>query len=160
MRATERRCKNGDIVIVSDTPFHRHFEVRTTYPLAECLNQQFFINQFTWFRRGDRINILRFSTDDWDGKNCELLEGIEGVRVAHADRNGVDLRLMYAPLSFKETAEPGITVCRGFAGKFAVRVDGAIEATRNTVVEAREYAEQRGRELGKEVVDLTVKKAA
>lgn len=149
----ERRCKDGDVCMVAATPWHSQFEIRTTYPLSEVLNPQFFLPVRSRFRKGDRINIVRYDNDTWN----EILEVVEGLRVLAVDSLGVETLITYPPIDLKERTVDGVVVARGFAGRFVVRVDGAKETEWNTLVEAREEGERRSKQLNKPLTDLTIK---
>lgn len=149
----ERRVKDGDVCIVAPTPFHTYFEIRTTFPLAEVLNPTFLLPVRGRFRKGDRINYVRYDNDTWN----EILEVVEGVRVLAVDSLGVEILVTYPPIDLKERSVDGVVVARGFAGRFVVRVDGAKESEWNTLVEAREEGERRAKQLGKPFADLTLK---
>lgn len=145
MKTIERRCTDGDLAMSDAMPFCQHYEARTTYPLKECLNNQFFLNVRGRLRSGDRINIVRYDNDTWK----RVIECVEGVRIVAVDSAGVEIMQMFAPMSLNEEGEVGVVVGRGWGGQYAIRVDGTAYATRNTVVEANEYAEMMALETGK-----------
>lgn len=148
------RCKNGDLAIISESPFHSHWSARTAHPVEKCLHPRFFLNQRTQLRAGDTVDIIRYENDTWQ----RVLEVIRCLTVVHADNAGVELMVYFDVKKLDQPGEKGIVVARGFAGQFVIRVDGATHATRNTVVEAREYAEMLSQETGRPWEDLTVKK--
>lgn len=140
-----RRLKNGDLAMADAMPFGQHFEARTVYPVDQCLNSDFFMNVRSNLRAGDRVNIVRYDNDTWR----QVLEVIEGVRVISVDNLGVELMATFAPVKLNKPGEEGIVIDRGFKGQFVIRVDGDTHASRNTVVEAEEYAQGLSAEIGK-----------
>lgn len=158
MNDPERRCKNGDLSLIAQGPFQSWWEVRTTYPLEQCINNQFFVNERSNFRAGDCINMVRYDNDTWK----QVLEVCNMIRVGFCDANGVELIQDFAIKKHDKPGEQGIVVGRGFAGKFVVRVDGATYVARNTLVEANEAAVELGREKGLPVTlyDAKTKKPA
>ena len=139
------RLKNGDLAMCDAMPFGQHFEARTTHPVEQCLHPDFFMNVRTNLRAGDRINVVRYDNDTWK----RVLEVIEGVRVVYVDNMGVELLPTFAAVKLDKPGEEGIVIDRGFKNQFVIRVDGATHATRNTVVEAEEYAQLLSLESGK-----------
>lgn len=148
------RCKNGDLHIVNQSAFGSTWACRTPHPIEKCLHSMFFITQRHQLRAGDSIDIYRFENDTFQ----RVIEQIKSVTVRYCDSAGVELAPYFQVAKLDEPGEKDIVVARGFAGQFVIRVDGATHATRNTVVEAREYAEMLSQETGRPWEDLTVKK--
>ena len=96
-------------------------------------------------RAGDRINLVRYENDTWG----RVLEVMEGIRVTAVDNAGVELMTTFDLVSLNRPGEQGVVVARGFAGQFVIRVDGDTNATRNTLVEANEYATQLAADSGR-----------
>ena len=139
---SERRCKDGDICMSDAMPFGQHHEVRTTYPIDECLHPRYFLNVRGRFRAGDRINMVRHLNDGWE----RVIGGMEGIRVIAVDNLGVELFQTFPAWNLNEPGETGIAVKRGYRGKFTVSFDGATHREFNTLVEANEFAERYGAE--------------
>lgn len=154
--AFEFRCKPGDVALVAQSPFQSWYEVRTTYPLMQCLRPSFFLSVRNMFRAGDCVNLVRYSNDTWK----QMLEICPNIRVAAVDSDGVELFMTSAVMSLDKPGEEGIFVDRGFAGQFVIRMDGATYATRNTIVEANELAERLAAETGKPAVLYESKRKA
>lgn len=150
----EWRCKQDDLHLVAQSPFGTHYACRTVHPIAKMMNPRYFLNQRMQLRVGDTIDIYRCENDKWQ----RIIEQAKSVTVVACDALGVEL----APTTVQDLGVPGeqgIVVGRGFAGKFVIRIDGETRATRNTIVEANEYAEALGVETGRPV-KLFEKKAA
>ena len=142
------RCKPGDVCMSEAMPFAQSWEVRTTYPLDECIkNPSFLMNVRSFFRAGHRINLCRYVSETWG----EVIEVCDGLRVRLVDAQGVDLIKTQEIVRTGSDAEPGIVVSRGFRGRFVVRQDGAVILERNTIVEANEEAQKLSMETGKPV---------
>ena len=154
---SDRRLKDGDIAMSDAMPFAQHYEARTVFPLKEVLaNPDFLTNVRHRLRAGDRLNIVRYENDDWH----RVLEVIEGLRVVAVDNSGVELMRLFDPMTLDRQGEVGIVVARGFAGQFVIRIDGSTHASRNTIVEANEYAQALAIEKDLPVVLYEKKKAA
>lgn len=153
---SERRCKAGDIEMISQSSLQTHYEIRTMNPVEMCINSDFLMNVRGRLRAGDRINIVRYENDTWQ----RVIEVMEGIRVIAVDNAGVELLATFAPWKTSNPGETGIVVARGWAGQFVVRVDGATYATRNTSVEANEEAQRIAEETGKPVTLFDGRKKA
>lgn len=150
----DRRCRDGDVCMVASSPFQTHFELRTTYPLAECLGPRFLLNVRHRFRVGDHLNMVRYDNDLFQ----QVLEVVNGLRILTVDPAGVEMLVTTPPIDVAARVahltgavgeEGEVVVSRGFRGLFVVRVDGATEAERNTLIEAIEYGVMRGKELNR-----------
>jgi hypothetical protein len=155
MPSVKRRVKPGDMELVHNGAI-RHWCIRTTYPLHECVNDDFLLNQRGSFNSGDTIDLLRFDNDTWKS----VLETWRFITVKYSDAAGVKLDAIEAhfrDLNERED-EQGIVVARGQRGSFVIRIDGTTHTARNTVVEANEFAVEMARMTGKPVQLLDLKK--
>ena len=135
----------------------RYWCIRTTYPLHECVNDEFLLNQRGSFRAGDTIDLLRYDNDTWG----EVLETWRLITVKISDGAGVRLHAkeMHFDDLNEHEGEQGIVVARGKFGSFIIRIEGTTHTTRNTVIEANEYALMMAQQTGKPVTLLDLKKS-
>lgn len=138
----ERRCRPDDLCMSDAMPFQQHHEVRTTYPLSECINNRFFLDVRSRINAGDIIRMCRYVNDTWN----EVIE-IAEVAVLASDNTGVDITTTREIMKLGTPPVAGVSVGRGFAGQFVVRIDGAVNKKFNTKIEAEEYAELKRREI-------------
>lgn len=167
------RLKPGDVAMSDSMPFGQHYEARTVHPLELCLgeknedgtcsNEDFFMNVRDRFRTGDRINLVRYNHNNgWESRAFDghVLEVVEGLRVMHVDNAGVKMMMTFPIWKLNIPGEQGVVVGRGFAGKFVIRLNGEVRATKNTDVEANEYADMLGRETNQPVKHFWTKRRA
>lgn len=146
--AVEYRLKPGQLSFIAPLGEKNAMRyARTTYPLKDCLfDPKFLLNMRHELFAGDIIHFTRFSSDKWE----QTIEKCYFATVTNADSLGVELDLTFPIKTLNEAGEMGVTVGRGFAGQFVIRVDGTTYETRNTLVEAHERAEAIASEIGKE----------
>lgn len=152
------RLKPGDLCRNETSPFGQQHVARTTFPLEECIaSKSFFMNVRANFQGGDFIHLQRYVNDAWG----EAIEVCPFLMVSRVDPDGVVLLQIFPVQKIPgDASEKGISVSRGFRGRFVIRLDGAVIGERNTVVEANEAADQLGAETGKPVSHYNTKKAA
>lgn len=144
---SERRCKAGDVAFIAQSPIGSWYEARTTFPLEECMNDTFLLNVRHGMRVGDLINITQYVNEKWG----EVVATLPMARITAVDNQGVEMMFPFGITSNDKKAEAGIVVDRGISGQFVIRLDGAVVASRNTIVEANELATLMGSESGKPV---------
>lgn len=83
-----RRAKPGDLC--NGEVFQIHKEYRTTLPLSEVVNDQFFVPLRDNICPGDRITVCRF-TNTTVGRRDTILQEIATVRVVAVSRDAVSL---------------------------------------------------------------------
>lgn len=114
------RCQPTMMQLTESTAMLRHFEYPTTWPIADLLNEKFFITH-PRLQAGDKITICRFDTKDFNEKTAKLLE-IADVRVLEVkQREFVKIGIVGDVIFFGEQKEGTVSrmhVARGQSGKF------------------------------------------
>lgn len=79
---TELRARPLDVCMADTMPFSQRWACKTTWPLADVLNNQFFLNMRQSFRAGDVCRISRFDRNDANDREAKMLETCEVIVVS------------------------------------------------------------------------------
>lgn len=127
----ELRARGADLCMSDAMPFQQHWEHRTTWPLADVLNDKYFLNVRDQLRAGDAITICRYDGRDANHTTVQLLE-VASVRIIACGRDKPNVPLVVIgeiQRVGKEVAGPGpLEVVKGKAGKYVlVRGEDTVE---------------------------------
>ena len=122
---SDLRARPLDVCMSDSMPFAQRWTCRTTWPLADVLNDQYFLNMRQTLRAGDMIRICRFDRIDSNEKDARLLETCEVIIVkSGAAATAVELAVVGQVIILGDgVAKGGYEVRRGQAGKFKL-MDG------------------------------------
>jgi hypothetical protein len=124
------RARALDVCMSDSMPFAQRWTCRTTWPLADILNNEYFLNMRQTLRAGDMIRICRFDRIDSNDKDARLLETCE-VIVAKSGpaATAVEIAVVGQVVILGDgVAKDGYEVRRGQAGKFKLmRGDDVVE---------------------------------
>jgi hypothetical protein len=114
------RARPLDVCMSDSMPFAQRWTCRTTWPLADILNDTFFLNMRATLRAGDMIRICRFDRMDSNEKDAKLLETCEVIIVkSGAMATAVELAVVGQVVILGDGGSRGVyEVRRGQAGKF------------------------------------------
>lgn len=142
----EYRASAQDLSRSDTMSFGQHWEVRTTYPLKQCLNNRFLLSVRDFFQAGDLVNLVRYVNDKWK----EVIEEVPHIRIASVDAEGVELMQVFDIIvKTGKNGEKDIIVDRGLSGQFIIRVDGAVRSSHNSWQDANEAAQMLADDLMK-----------
>jgi hypothetical protein len=121
---SDLRARPLDVCMSDSMPFAQRWTCRTTWPLADVLNDQYFLNMRQTLRAGDMIRICRFDRTDND-KDARLLETCEVIITkSNAAATAVELAVVGQVVILGDGVPKGAyEVRRGQAGKFKL-MDG------------------------------------
>lgn len=122
---SDLRARPLDVCMSDSMPFAQRWTCRTTWPLADVLNDQYFLNMRQTLRAGDMIRICRFDRMDSNDKGARLLETCEVIIVSSGPAAlAVELAVLGQVVILGEGVPKGAyEVRRGQAGKFKL-MDG------------------------------------
>jgi hypothetical protein len=115
------RARPLDVCMSDSMPFAQRWTCRTTWPLADILNDNYFLNMRQTLRAGDTIRISRFDRMDSNDKDTSLLETCEVIIVSSgAAATAVKLAVIGQVIILGDSSTPSgsYEVRRGQAGKF------------------------------------------
>jgi hypothetical protein len=117
---SDLRARPLDVCMSDSMPFAQRWTCRTTWPLADVLNDEYFLNMRQTLRAGDMIRICRFDRMDSNDKDTRLLETCEVIIVkSGAAATAVELAVVGQVVVLNEgEAKGAYEVRRGQAGKF------------------------------------------
>lgn len=117
---TDLRARPLDVCMSDSMPFAQRWTCRTTWPLADVLNNQFFLNMRQTLRAGDMIRICRFDRMDSNDKDARLLETCEVIIVKSGGAaTAVEIAVVGQVVVLGDGPASGsYEVRRGQAGKF------------------------------------------
>lgn len=78
----ELRARPLDVCMSDTMPFAQRWCCKTTWPLGDVLNGDFFLNVRQSVRAGDTIRICRFDRNDPNDRETKLLETCEVIVVS------------------------------------------------------------------------------
>lgn len=127
---SDLRARPLDVCMSDSMPFAQRWTCRTTWPLAEVLNDEYFLNMRQTLRAGDMIRICRFDRIDSNDKDSRLLETCEVIIVkSGAAATAVELAVVgQAVILGDGVAKGAYEVRRGQAGKFKLMDGEAVVA--------------------------------
>ena len=76
------RARPLDVCMSDAMPFSQAWCCKTTWPLADVLNDEYFLNLRQTLRAGDTIRISRFDRNDSNDRSAKLLETCEVIVVS------------------------------------------------------------------------------
>lgn len=122
---SDLRARPLDVCMSDSMPFAQRWTCRTTWPLADVLNDQFFLNMRQTLRAGDMIRLCRFDRIDSNDKDARLLETCEVIIAKSGPvATAVELAVVGQVVILGDgTPKGAYEVRRGQAGKFKL-MDG------------------------------------
>jgi predicted deacetylase len=127
---SDLRANPKDVCMSDSMPFAQRWTARTTWPLADVLNDDYFLNMRQTLRAGDTIRISRFDRNDSNDRDAKLLETCEVIIVSSGPTaKAVKLAVIGQLILLAEGPPMGeFEVRRGQAGKFKLmRGDEVLE---------------------------------
>lgn len=114
------RARPLDFCMSDSMPFCQRWVCKTTWPLADVLNDEYFLNMRQTLKAGDTIRLSRFDRNDANSPETSLLETCEVIVVASGPSA---LKVPIAVVGQVVILGDGISqgayeVRRGQAGKF------------------------------------------
>lgn len=116
----ELRARPLDVCMSDSMPFAQRWHCRTTWPLADILNESYFLNLRRELRAGDTIRISRFDRNDSADRETKLLETCEVIVVSSGpDKTAVEIAVIGPVILLGDGPAMGTyEVRRGQSGKF------------------------------------------
>lgn len=135
---SDLRARPLDVCMSDSMPFAQRWTCRTTWPLADVLNEHFFLNMRQSLKAGDMIRICRFDRIDSNEKDTRLLETCEVIIVkSGASATAVELAVVGQVVILGDgMARGSFEVRRGQAGKFKLMDGEAVVAEYGSKKEA------------------------
>lgn len=117
---SDLRARPLDVCMSDTMPFAQRWTCKTTWPLADVLNDEYFLNLRQTLRAGDTIRISRFDRNDSNDREATLLETCEVIVVKSGPSAlAVPLAVIGQVVMLDSASSPGAyEVRRGQAGKF------------------------------------------
>lgn len=117
---SDLRARPLDVCMSDTMPFAQRWTCKTTWPLADVLNDEYFLNLRQTLRAGDTIRISRFDRNDCNDRDATLLETCEVIVVASGPTAlAVKLAVIGQVVILGDAGSQGAyEVRRGQAGKF------------------------------------------
>lgn len=117
---SDLRARPLDVCMSDSMPFAQRWTCRTTWPLADVLNNEYFLNMRSTLRAGDLIRICRFDRMDSNDKDARLLETCEVIIAkSGAASLAVELAVIGQVVILGDGPVPSaFEVRRGQSGKF------------------------------------------
>ncbi|MCK1367622.1 hypothetical protein [Bradyrhizobium sp. 62] len=117
---SDLRARPLDVCMSDSMPFAQRWTCRTTWPLADVLNDEYFLNMRQTLRAGDMIRICRFDRIDSNEKDARLLETCEVIIAKSSPTaTAVELAVVGQIVILGDgPVKGGYEVRRGQAGKF------------------------------------------
>lgn len=114
------RARPLDVCMADTMPFSQRWACKTTWPLADVLNNQFFLNMRQSFRAGDVVRISRFDRNDANDREAKMLETCEIIVVSSGPAAAaVEIAVLGQVVILGDGPSIGAyEVRRGQAGKF------------------------------------------
>lgn len=126
----EVRARPLDFCMSDSMPFCQRWVCKTTWPLADALNDEFFLNMRQTLKAGDTIRLSRFDRNDANSPEAKLLETCEVIVAASGPSAlKVPIAVIGAVVILGDgPAMASYEVKRGQAGKFKLmRGDDVVE---------------------------------
>src|ERR1035437_7767179 len=79
---SDLRARPLDVCMSDTMPFAQRWCCKTTWPLGDVLNDEYFLSVRTQLRAGDTIRISRFDRNDSNDRDATLLETCEVIVAA------------------------------------------------------------------------------
>jgi hypothetical protein len=117
---SDLRARPLDVCMSDTMPFAHRWTCKTTWPLADVLNDEYFLNLRQTLRAGDTVRISRFDRADSNDRDATLLETCEVIVVKSGPAAlAVPLAVIGQVVILDNANSPGVyEVRRGQAGKF------------------------------------------
>lgn len=117
---SDLRARPLDVCMSDTMPFAQRWCCKTTWPLADVLNEEYFLNLRQTLRAGDTIRISRFDRNDSNDREAKLLETCE-VIVASSGPAALAVKIAVigqVVILGDASSQGAYEVRRGQAGKF------------------------------------------
>ncbi len=115
---SDLRARPLDVCMSDTMPFSQRWACKTTFPLADVLNDQYFLNMRQSLRAGDTIRISRFDRNDANDRDAKMLETCEIIIVSSGPAAQAVKIAVIGQVIVMDDAPAGYEVRRGQAGKF------------------------------------------
>ena len=117
---SDLRARPLDVCMSDSMPFGQHWTCKTTWPLADVLNEEYFLNHRNSFHAGDMVRISRFDRNDTNDRSAQLLETCQVVVISSGpSATAVPIAVVGPVIILGEASSPAsYEVRRGQAGKF------------------------------------------
>lgn len=79
---SDLRARPLDVIMADHTPFGQRWSCKTTWPLGDVLNNEYFLNMRREFHAGDTVRISRFDRNDPNDRAAKMLETCEIIVVS------------------------------------------------------------------------------
>lgn len=114
------RARAIDVCMSDSMPFSQRWTCKTTWPLADVLHDQYFLNLRQTLRAGDTIRISRFDRHDSNDRDAKCLETCEVIVCESGPAaTAVKIGVIGQVIMLADSSAPGgYEVRRGQAGKF------------------------------------------
>lgn len=133
---SDLRARPIDFCMSDSMPFCQRWVCKTTWPLGEILNDEFFLTMRQSLKAGDTIRLSRFDRHDANSPEARLLETCEVIVGA---AGGSALKVPIAVIGQVVTLGDGggvLEVRRGQAGKFKLMAGEEVLGEYGSKVEA------------------------
>lgn len=116
---SDLRARPLDVIMSESMPFMQRWHCRTTWPLTDILNDQYFLNLRNVLHSGDTIRICRFDRNDSNDRKAKMLETCEVAVLSSGPAEvAVPLAVISEVLIMGDGEVDAYSVRRGQAGKF------------------------------------------
>lgn len=117
---SDLRARPIDFCMSDSMPFCQRWVCKTTWPLGEVLNDEFFLTMRQSLKAGDTIRLSRFDRNDANSPDAKLLETCEVIVGASGPAAvSVPIAVIGQVVILNDAAHVGAyEVRRGQAGKF------------------------------------------
>lgn len=135
---SDLRARPLDVCMSDTMPFAQRWACKTTWPLADVLNDEYFLNLRQTLRAGDTIRISRFDRNDSNDRDAKLLETCE-VIVASSGPSALAVKIAVigqVVILGDASSQGAYEVRRGQAGKFKLMAGEEIIGEFGSKIEA------------------------
>lgn len=117
---SDLRARPLDVCMADTMPFAQHWACKTTWPLADVLNNSYFLNMRQSLRAGDTMRISRFDRNDSNDRDAKALETCEVIVISSGpSAEAVEIALIGPVIILSDgPSMAAYEVRRGQAGKF------------------------------------------
>lgn len=115
---SDLRARPLDVCMSDAMPHSQRWACKTTFPLADVLNDEYFLNMRQSLRAGDTIRVSRFDRNDANDRDAKMLETCEIIVVSSGPAATAVKIAIIGQVIVMDDAPPGYEVRRGQAGKF------------------------------------------
>jgi hypothetical protein len=117
---SDLRARPLDVCMADTMPFAQQWACKTTWPLADVLNNSYFLNMRQSLRAGDTMRISRFDRNDSNDRDAKALETCEVIIISSGPlAEAVEIALIGPVILLGDAPSmAAYEVRRGNAGKF------------------------------------------